>query len=303
MNRPGQTSASEAGHVTAAIQRALGLGRPPRAAGRVGGGSINRCLRYETERGPVFVKLAGAPAMSMFEAEAAGLAALSQARAVRVPQVLACVADGDLALLILEWLELGPPTRAGDVLFGEQLARQHGHTERHFGWHRDNTLGTTPQHNAWCEDWIGFLRTRRFGPQLDLAERNGADGRVLDRGRRLCERLSAFFEGYRPQPSLLHGDLWAGNRAQARNGDPVVFDPAVYFGDREADIAMTRLFGGFGPDFYAAYHATWPLDAGAPARSTLYNLYHVLNHFNLFGGGYLRQARSMIDELLAQAGA
>jgi len=124
---------------------------------------------------------------------------------------------------------------------------------------------------------------------------------MIDAGHRLCESLAAFFPGYRPPPSLLHGDLWSGNWGAVGAGEPVIFDPAVYYGDRETDLAMTRLFGGFGPAFYAAYESTWPLDPGASTRVTLYQLYHVLNHFNMFGGGYLAQARAMIERLLAQA--
>ena len=138
--------------------------------------------------------------------------------------------------------------------------------------------------------------------QLDLAERRGASARLLDRGRRLCGIASGLFSSYRPVPSLLHGDLWGGNWATDVSGNPVVFDPAVYFGDREADIAMTRLFGGFGPAFYAAYQSAWPLDPAAGTRRTFYNLYHVLNHFNLFGGGYAGQAEMMVERLLGELG-
>jgi fructosamine-3-kinase len=136
--------------------------------------------------------------------------------------------------------------------------------------------------------------------QLELAARNGASARLRAQGERLCESLGAFFTSYRPAPSLLHGDLWGGNWGADADGLPVVFDPAVYFGDREADVAMTRLFGGFGPAFYAAYRSTWALDRGADVRTTLYNLYHVLNHFNLFGGGYAAQAERMVAQLLAE---
>ena len=133
-----------------------------------------------------------------------------------------------------------------------------------------------------------------------MPAKNGFDGKLQARGAELLEQLGGFFTTYRPQPSLLHGDLWGGNWASDTNSAPVIFDPATYFGDREADIAMTRLFGGFGDSFYRAYQAAWPLDSGARARTSLYNLYHVLNHLNLFGAGYLRQAESTIDGLLAQ---
>jgi protein-ribulosamine 3-kinase len=266
----------------------------------VGGGSIHRALRYETHEGLLFVKRAGPDALGMFTAEAEGLNALAAADAIRVPKVLGVGACADAAFLALEWIEFGISDRRSEAALGEQLARQHRVTAERFGWSRDNTIGSTPQRNEWCEDWVRFFADRRLGFQLDLAARNGASARIIDRGRLLCASLGGFFSSYRPAPSLLHGDLWGGNWSVDETGAPVVFDPAVYFGDREADIAMTRLFGGFGGEFYAAYRSQWALEQGAEIRSTLYNLYHVLNHFNLFGGGYLAQAAGLIDTLLAE---
>lgn len=236
------------------------------------------------------------------DAEADGLARLSATGALRVPRVLGAGADHAEAWLELEWLEMRTADAASDARLGESLARLHGSSGGAFGLERDNAIGATPQPNGPSADWIAFFGERRLAFQLGLAAQNGHLGAVLDRGRRLLEILPAFFTGYRPQPSLLHGDLWGGNRGTLADGTPVVFDPAVYYGDREADIAMTRLFAGFGPRFYAAYQAAWPLDAGAAERSDLYNLYHVLNHLNLFGGGYRARAEAMIDRLLATAG-
>jgi fructosamine-3-kinase len=206
------------------------------------------------------------------------------------------------AFLALEWIEFGGASSHTESALGERLARLHRVTAPRFGWHRDNTIGATAQHNDWSDDWVRFLAAHRLGFQLDLAARHGAGGRLVERGHRLCERLGEFFADHRPRPSLLHGDLWGGNWAADPAGDPVIFDPAVYFGDREADLAMTRLFGGFGRAFYAAYEAAWPLDPGAAERVALYNLYHVLNHLNLFGGGYRSQAEAMIERLLAALG-
>jgi fructosamine-3-kinase len=206
------------------------------------------------------------------------------------------------AFLALEWIDFTASTSAAETRLGEQLAWQHRTSARAFGWHRDNTIGSTAQPNGWHEDWVAFFRERRLRHQLELANRNGHDGLLAERGAQLLESMGAFFASHRPVPSLLHGDLWGGNWAADSAGQPVLFDPAVYFGDREADIAMTRLFGGFGNSFYTAYHATWPLDQAAGTRRALYNLYHVLNHLNLFGGGYLSQAQSMIDRLLAELG-
>ena len=172
----------------------------------------------------------------------------------------------------------------------------HHHTEKRYGWHRDNTIGPTPQHNPWTRDWVEFFREQRLRFQLDLAARNGYSGDLQSLGLRLAERLPELFEGYRPEASLCHGDLWSGNWGVA-DGVPVIFDPAVYYGDRESDIAMTMLFGGFGRAFYRAYEESWPMAKGHEQRLKLYQLYHVLNHLNLFGSGYLGQAMKLLRDL------
>jgi protein-ribulosamine 3-kinase len=267
---------------------------------RVFGGSINQCSGFETSSGPIFVKHGGADCLPVFEAEAAGLVELARAKALRIPNVLAVSIADETAFLVLEWIDLVPATARSQQLLGERLALQHRVTRDRFGWDRDNTIGSTPQSNHPCAQWIEFFREQRLLPQLEMAKQNGAASDVIDRGRELCERLHVFFDSYHPVPSLLHGDLWGGNWGADGNGEPVLFDPSVYFGDREADLAMTRLFGGFAQAFYSAYQSAWQLAAGAEVRVTLYNLYHVLNHFNLFGSGYLRQAQGMIQRLLAE---
>jgi fructosamine-3-kinase len=277
-----------------------------RPAAAVYGGSINECWRWPGEGGDAFVKVAAAERCDMFEAEAAGLEALRQADAVRVPRVLAQGIVGSHCVLALEWLELasaGDADAAVQARLGEQLAMQHRVTAPRYGWERDNTIGSTPQPNAWHDDWVEFFVHRRLAHQLQLAADGGLAPSVVERGHELCARCGAFYTSYRPVPSLLHGDLWGGNWARhATTHEPVIFDPAVYYGDREADIAMTRLFGGFGSAFYAAYQAAWPLDQAAGTRRTLYNLYHVLNHYHLFGGSYAAQAAQMIERLLAEFG-
>ncbi len=237
------------------------------------------------------------------DAEADGLARLAAAGAVRVPRVLRLGASQREAWIELEWLDLHEPDAGSQARLGASLARMHAVTAPAFGLECDNAIGASPQCNAIRQDWPGFWRDQRLAFQLGQAAAGGHDGRLQERGQRLLGCVGAFFDGYRPVPSLLHGDLWAGNRGMLPDGTPVVFDPATYYGDREADLAMTRLFGGFGKAFHAAYASEWPLDAGAGARCDLYNLYHVLNHLNLFGGGYRAQAESMIDRLLDAAGS
>jgi protein-ribulosamine 3-kinase len=288
--------------LAAALAAALGHGVSAKPESAVHGGSINECLHWPTARGPVFVKRAPIARLAMFEAEADGLARLRQAGALRVPETLALGSSEDEAFLVLEWLDLVEPDAVSEEKFGEALAWQHRNRAQAYGLERDNFIGATSQRNDVSEDWVGFWRERRLLYQLDLAASNGHSGRLQDRGRHLAGLMDVFFASYRPAASLLHGDLWGGNRGVLADGTPVVFDPAVYCGDREADIAMTTLFGGFGPRFYSAYAATWPLDQAAGTRRALYNLYHVLNHLNLFGGSYREKAEGLIDRLLAAAG-
>lgn len=288
--------------IAAALEASLGGPVESRPAREVHGGCISASYRWESAGGALFVKIGVGRHAGAFEAEAAGLAELAEAKAVRVPRVLACGRAGASAFQAQEWIDLQAANARAQSQLGEQLAFQHRVGAAVFGWHRDNTIGSTPQANATSPDWVAFFRDLRLRFQLDLARANGHDGRLQERGARLLELMAAFFTSYRPVPSLLHGDLWGGNFAADASGDPVIFDPAVYFGDREADIAMTRLFGGFDHAFYTAYQSAWPLDQAAGTRRTLYNLYHVLNHLNLFGGGYREQAVSMIDRLLAELG-
>lgn len=269
----------------------------------VAGGCINSAWRLLTSKGPVFVKTNCNDGLEMFEAEAAGLAELSRAGGVRVPIPLAWGVSDQEAWLALEWIEQGKPGPDSLALLGDGLARQHRCQADSFGWLRDNTIGSTPQENARSNDWAMFFATQRLGFQLDLAEIGGFSGRLIPGGRRLVEAVPALLAGHCPQPSLLHGDLWGGNWSCDSDGKPCIYDPAVYYGDRETDIAMTRLFGGFGADFYSSYASAWPLEPGFEARVDLYNFYHVLNHVNLFGANYLDQAEKMIGRLLAQVSA
>jgi protein-ribulosamine 3-kinase len=269
----------------------------------ISGGNINTCYYWSGDAGPMFVKVGARASHAAFTAEADGLRELHATHALRVPQVLAVGVADTAAFLVLEWIERGPGGAGCERRLGEGLAALHAMTAPRFGWWRDNTIGRTPQANAWSADWTEFFRERRLRPQLALGERQGFPRRLSERGARLLEALPALLEGHRPSASLLHGDLWGGNWLASTAGEPVLFDPAVYYGDRETDLAMTHLFGGFGAGFYRAYASAAPLPAGAALRTELYNLYHVLNHANLFGGGYAAEAQWSIDRLLAEVGA
>ncbi len=243
-----------------------------------------------------FRKTGPESAFDMFEAEADGLVALREAGEVRVPEVIDVGVINGQAYIDIEKLELEPTTRDIERRFGEQLARLHRHTHEQYGWFRDNTIGLTPQHNAQSDDWIEFFRKHRLGFQVELAVRNGYGGDIAQLGQRLAAKLPELFDGYTPEASLLHGDLWGGNWG-AVAGEPVMFDPAVYYGDRETDIAMTMVFGGFGRAFYEAYESSWPMAAGHEQRLKLYQLYHILNHLNLFGHSYHRRAIDLMRAL------
>ena len=284
--------------VAAAISSSSGAPFTVQNAQAVHGGDISQAFKLSDDSRSFFVKTQAAIRLGWFEAEAAGLTELANANAVRVPQVVCHGMAAGQAYLVLEHLSLQSHGDAAQL--GRLLAWQHRVSAPQFGGPRDNWIGATPQPNAQNENWIGFWRDQRLGFQLRLAAENGYGGALQADGDALLPRIDAFFDGYMPVPSLLHGDLWGGNHGYLFDGAPVIFDPAVYFGDRECDLAMTELFGGFAPEFYAAYREAWPLDAGYAVRKTLYNLYHVLNHANLFGGSYVAQATRMIAQLLAQ---
>jgi protein-ribulosamine 3-kinase len=252
--------------------------------------------------GADFVKITDEAALPRLAAEADGLRALRDAGCVRVPTVRSCAITGGVAQLVVERFDLRALDRTSGATLGRALAQLHRTTGPRFGWPADNYIGTTAQLNAWHEVWPLFFRRQRLAPQFKLARARGLERSLATRGESLLDRLPALFIDYRPAPSLLHGDLWGGNAGALPDGTPVIFDPACYYGDRETDIAMTEIFGGFPDSFYAAYRADWPLDPGYETRKTMYNLYHILNHFNAFGASYLGQVQRMIDRLRAELG-
>jgi protein-ribulosamine 3-kinase len=271
--------ASPRAELRAEIRAELGI----ESAARVRGGCIHDCYRVTARGTRCFLKVNDSGHADAFAAEADGLGAL-RAAGVRAPEPLATGVAGH-AYLLLEYLDLGG--RRDFAALGRMLAEAHRKPGPRFGWQRDNYIGSTPQINSWSEDWSEFWIERRLRPQFERAKRNGFT---------LSVPSLKLLDGHKPQPSLLHGDLWSGNAGFTANG-PVVFDPAVYYGDREADLAMTELFGGFPREFYRAYEEAFPLDAGYAGRKPLYNLYHLLNHLNLFGRGYLAQVEETLGLL------
>jgi fructosamine-3-kinase len=287
-------------NIAAQISASTGIPFAVNKVAAVSGGCINQSYRIENGDQHFFIKLNSADSLLMFEAEAAGLQEIHNSRTLRVPVPVCWGKNEASAWLVLECLEIGGAASNGATSLGQGLAAMHRFSSEKFGWLRDNTIGTTPQVNKFSADWIQFWREHRLGYQLRLAQANGYTGKLQTRGERLLAELAVFFPGSPPVPSLLHGDLWSGNYAFDSAGQPVLFDPAIYYGDREADLAMTELFGGFPVTFYVAYQEAYPLDPGYAIRKTLYNLYHILNHLNLFGGGYLNQAEQMMGRLHAE---
>ncbi|MCC4114407.1 fructosamine kinase family protein [Aromatoleum toluclasticum] len=284
-----------------ALEAASGIAFAGARLNPVRGGCINRTLEVAAGGRTYFLKLNDAAALPMFEAEVDGLTALAACDAFRVPRPLACGATDDEAFLLLEHLQLRPLASAEDGRrFAAALVALHRDTGEHFGWTRDNYIGATPQHNAPHDGWARFLVECRLMPQLRMARAKGYAGALGRDADKLLERIPALFLDYRARASLLHGDLWNGNAAIAADGTPVLFDPAVYRGDRDADLAMSELFGGFPASFYTTYRSTWPPAEGYELRKTLYNLYHILNHLNLFGRGYLGQAERMVRTLAVE---
>ena len=287
--------------VAQAISRATGSPFSVEVERPVTGGDSNRAFRVQDRQGrSFFVKINRAERVEMFVAESEGLRELAQARTVRVPAPVCVGTNQGYAYLVMEYLRLGAASERRMEDLGSRLARLHRVSRDSFGWHMDNTLGETPQPNPPSSDWVAFWQEHRLGHQLRLAAVNGLPGALQDAGERLAADLPRFFSRYQPRPSLLHGDLWHGNKGFLTTGEPVLFDPAVYFGDREADLAMTELFGLFPAGFYAAYEAVWPLDDGYAARRALYQSYQLLNHANLFGGPYVDQAQRALGAALCE---
>lgn len=265
----------------------------------VSGGCISEARWFETEEGsPLFIKINQASQLDLFEKEARGLELLQQARKIRVPAVYGRGIVGRNAVLVLEGIPMVNSARPENQRrLGRDLAALHQclASDRQFGTTFDNHIGSTPQVNSPSPDWTGFFLTNRIEFQLDLAAKNGL--KISERDK-LFAAISRLLAVRRPEPSLLHGDLWSGNYSFDESGAPVLFDPACYYGDRETDLAFTRMFGGFSADFYRAYREIHPEPPKVEALHRLYNLYHELNHFNLFGGGYGSQARGTISFLL-----
>jgi fructosamine-3-kinase len=273
----------------------------------IGGGCINQVYRISgrsrSDRQEYLLKLNQASLIAMFEAEAAGLLALAATQTIKVPAPICWGIAGKHSYIVLEYLDLTTTATPQHWLeMGKNLAAMHRFRPLdgvEFGWQIGNTIGSTPQINTWESDWATFFTNRRIGYQLQLAQ---AKGGYFPKAAKLLQAIPRILADRQPQPSLVHGDLWSGNASFTTAGIPVIFDPATYWGDREVYLALTELFGGFPADFYQGYAQVYSLDPGYSQRKDLYNLYHILNHYNLFGGSYRSQANSTIDRLVEGIG-
>ena len=278
----------------------------------VGGGCSHRAWQLELADGQHwFLKSNRAEALPLLLAEAEGLRALARwARPpLLVPEPLGVGLLAGQALLLLPWLVLDRTSSSsgsgagGDSWFGfgaglaalHRASAEAGASDGRFGWSRDNVIGSSPQINGWNSDWARFFVDCRLAPQLRWATQQGLK---LRGAQRLLELVPDWLAAHQVKSALVHGDLWGGNGALLAGGGGTLFDPAVYWGDREVDLAMAQLFGGFPRAFFAGYASSWPLEPRSQERVAIYNLYHLLNHANLFGGSYLTQAQSCIENLL-----
>lgn len=282
-----------AGH----LARQLGLDADGLHIDHLTGGDIAHSWSIVATDGRVFVKTLPAGQTELLVAEAEGLQALSETGSVRVPKVLAHDVYAQTAWLALEYLPLQPRNADADRLLGQALAKMHRHGNDRYGWRGDNYIGRTPQPNPRTENWSEFFTRQRLGFQLDQLDRHRPDHEWGQWQRPLFESWRHQFGHHHPEPALIHGDLWQGNAEMVAGAQPVLFDPAVHYADRECDLAMTHLFGGFSSHFYQAYEQQWPLPADHEQRRPWYQLYHLLNHANLFGGGYVQRSLQVMQRL------
>jgi fructosamine-3-kinase len=266
----------------------------------ISGGCINQAYRISSTDRQYFIKLNQIDLVGMFVAEAKGLLEIAATQSITVPRPICWGTVTDRSFLVLEYLNLTTrSTTTNWQEMGRSLAQMHRYqtnSSPKFGWQIDNTIGSTPQINTWETDWATFFTTHRIGYQFQLARNRGGN---FPKSDQLLAAIPQLLEHHHPQPSIVHGDLWSGNASFTTDGKPVIFDPATYWGDREVDLAMTELFGGFPAAFYQGYGEVHPIETGYHShRKSLYNLYHILNHYNLFGGSYQQQANRSIDTLL-----
>ena len=285
--------------ISAALVDALGVQYANSSFAACGAGCINDTVKASAPGAePVFIKLGPATALPMYEQEAKGLKLLSQCQAFRIPHVYFCTNVQNKAMLAMEFIAMEQVRPGQGEAFGQALAELHLIEQPRYGLDHNNYIGRSPQINRWTENWWDFYVECRLQPQLRLAVAKGMRAQLSSRLQQLMPLIPQAFTHHRPKASLVHGDLWSGNMAVDEQGKPTLFDPAVYFGDAETDLAMSRMFGALPANVYKAYHRALPLQQGHQLRQQVYDLYHWLNHFNLFGVTYLGQVEHTVNSLL-----
>lgn len=279
-----------------ALQVSDALGRDFRVDKKtaVTGGDTHQAFKVADHHCSLFIKFNDKSTQELFDAEAHALSLLRKEPSLIVPEVVTTGSTAHNAFIALEHLELTDGAPSDWYRLGQSLARLHrDHCQSQYGFDEDNYIGTTVQPNRWQSNWGQFFSEQRLGWQLQLAHENGYRLGDPEQWIKACAKR---LQGHKPQPSLLHGDLWHGNIAFVE-GNGAIFDPASYYGDRETDLAMTQLFSSLPTDFYHGYDAEWPIDGGYEQRKPIYQLYHLLNHLNLFGGSYLPKCQTLLQEL------
>ena len=265
------------------------------SADPVAGGDINLAFHLITNQGPFFVKLNTPDRADMFATEREGLLELAKCSALRVPEPVSMGQTANAAYLCMEYLDL--VEEFDQARLGAAVAELHQPIGQAFGWQSNNFIGSSVQHNGWGDDWADFFWERRLEPQI-MKMIDASSSFPTSALNPLRQRVTNLLSDRSYEPSLVHGDLWHGNVGMTADGRVCLFDPAVYWGHSETDLAMARLFGGFSEEFFDAYDAARPQEAGYEVRRLIYQLYHLFNHFNLFGDSYLEQCTSHIGKIL-----
>lgn len=283
-------------HLQKEIERVTGVPFSIVNKKQASGGDINQTFYLISDKTKYVVKINSVDYPTMFEQESNGLNILSKSEAFVVPKVITLGLFEQYRYLILEFIEM---SQQGSIQkFATALATLHCRSHSKFGLEENNYIGTTPQNNSSSKDWGEFFCEHRLAFQLNLLAPKSSNVRIFDRSEQLLNVLPAFLNRHRPKPALVHGDLWQGNYTYTETGKPVIYDPACYYADHEVDLAMLELFGNPGSEFFEGYKEIKTIKSGYSIRKKIYNLYHILNHANMFGGSYIQQSEQLIDDIL-----
>ncbi|OUS31901.1 hypothetical protein A9Q99_02065 [Gammaproteobacteria bacterium 45_16_T64] len=266
---------------------------------RSGEGGISETWElYGVNTPSLFIKIGRQGFEQMYASECVCLEELQRAKKFRVPKPMLCgVIEGQCAFLAMEFIQLTSLRRSSEVALGEALAEMHSIESDRFGFAEDNYIGRSMQPNGWSLNWWSFFAENRLQHQLSMAINSGLRSDLVEPIQLVIQKAPVYFVTHKPKPTLLHGDLWSGNVSADSQGRPVIYDPAVYYGDAETDVAMSQMFGALGQAVYDAYYANIDAQDGIALRRPVYDLYHWLNHFNLFGISYLGQVERVIKQL------